>query len=296
MLQPNQLTGREYKLLLAMRAFPGEPSLALANGLWKARLIPIIGKHLGPHEGQNRHNKGFKQERAEERQVRYYDAPSRVLADNDYVLRERRTSGAGKRKVTLKLRMADQFVVAGTQLHDSAEGIDTKFEEDIAPLAAAADDHPEDVPIALATPRSIRSRFALKVSQSIPAGRALAELQHALELYPRLEGNLLAQAKGRLMPGQRLHGGPEIREIAFEGAKVELGDDIKGKFTLSLWYFPREAARRDVAEISFKCGFDGAMPGGAARRALTLFIAMQEDLADILDLRGSSKTALALPR
>jgi len=296
MLQ-DRLTGREYKLLIAMRQFPGEASLPRANAFWKDRLIPVIGRHLGPQDGQSRHNKGFKDEKTEERRVLYYDAPSRVLAENDYTLRDRRPAGeGGKRKVTLKLRMADQFVVAGTRLHNDGEDLQTKLEEDIAPLAAAADDRTDAAQIALAKPRSIRSRFARSVSRTIAADRPLSQLQHALELFPRLEENLNADATGRLMPGEKLLAGPEIREVGFAGAKVDFGDGAIGKFTLTLWYFRPDAARRDVAEISFRCAFDGAMPGAAARRALTLFVAMQDELGDVLDLQGSSKTALALPR
>jgi len=51
-----------------------------------------------------------------------------------------------------------------------------------------------------------------------------------------------------------------------------------------------------VAEISFKCGIgDGFMAGGAARRAFDVFIGLQEDLGDQVNLRDTSKTALALP-
>jgi hypothetical protein len=296
MPQPNQLTGREYKLLLAMQLFPGEPSLDLANAFWTKHLTPVIAKQLGPHDGKPRHDKGFKEDKTERRQVRYYDAVPRVLAARDYTLRERASSaeGAAERQVTLKLRMPDQFVVAGTRLHDPADGFDVKLEEDIAPLAAAEDDRADDAEIALATPRSIRSRFALSVSQSISAGRGLARLHDAFGLYPRLKDNLRA-VKGPISADETLHQGPEISEVAFQGAKVDLGDGIEGKFALTLWHFRPDAARRDVAEISFRCKFDGAMPGDAARRALTLFIAMQEDPA-LLDLRSSSKTALALPR
>ncbi len=51
-----------------------------------------------------------------------------------------------------------------------------------------------------------------------------------------------------------------------------------------------------VAEVSFKCDMPGGeMSGKAARRALKLFNALQEDLGDYLTRTHASKTALALP-
>jgi hypothetical protein len=90
--------------------------------------------------------------------------------------------------------------------------------------------------------------------------------------------------------------GPSVREFVFRGARVRLGDNIIGKFTLTLWYFGSTHLAPAVAEISFKCALvDGDMPGTAARRALALFIDMQTDLGDWANSEHSSKTAVALP-
>jgi hypothetical protein len=118
-----------------------------------------------------------------------------------------------------------------------------------------------------------------------------------LELYPTLEDDLRVLGANGLQESTRLRPGPHIHEVALKGAEVDLGQDIQGKFALSLWYFlPLGDDLPKVAEISFKCALhDGRMPRGAARRALALFIGMQEELRDWVDLRRASKTALALP-
>ncbi len=77
---------------------------------------------------------------------------------------------------------------------------------------------------------------------------------------------------------------------------MKLGDDIVGKFALTLWHFGPTHSAPAVAEISFKCAIvNGDMPSKAAKRALALFVGMQTDLGNWVNSEYSSQTALALP-
>ena len=90
--------------------------------------------------------------------------------------------------------------------------------------------------------------------------------------------------------------GPVIQESVYEGAKVKLGGSIDGKFALTLWRFSSRRPVPGIAEISFKCETQsGFMPASAAWRAFALFVGLQDELGDLVDVSHSSKTALALP-
>lgn len=293
----HELKSREYKLLLEARLAP-QPSLEAAGAFWERRLRPIIVRRLDARDGNKpRHEQTFLT--AEERLIRFRDTQSCVLTNGDYALRERvsadpaaNTASIGE--ITLKLRMPDLFVVASTDLSGSQEGAQTMLEEDIAPLEIS-NPHHQNGSIAISRSCSMRSRFALSTSQAWPDGRRPGTLADLFAFFPTLKDNL-QRTGAQFSPNHELHDGPLIREFVFKGAKVRLGDNITGKFALTLWQFCDAELAPGIAEISFKCKtLDGLMPGNAARRAFDLFIGLQEDLAYGINLHHASKTVLALP-
>jgi len=292
----HELDAREYKLLLNPVRFREAPSEIVAHTFWEERLKPIILK-LGDRDGEARHDGGFGA--PSERIVRFWDMPSCDLTQTDLALRERLpvengTPVAGQPEITLKLRMPDMFVVATTALPGSGKDARTTFEEDIAPLEVD-DPQPDKTSVIVPVKRSIRSRFSLSTTQTAEWREPHRTLGGLRRLFPTV-GKLLYPAVADFKSGTALISGPAVREVAFKGARVKLGDNIIGKFTMTLWYFGSAHSAPTVAEISFKCALiDGDMPGRAARRALALFIDMQTDLGDWKNSEHSSKTALALP-
>ncbi len=121
-------------------------------------------------------------------------------------------------------------------------------------------------------------------------------LAHAFELYPTLRNDLLRAYPDGIRSDTKLDRGPEISELVFKEAEVDLGDGVTAEFSLTLWYFKSKTSAPRVAEISFKCKVkDGYVPRGAAARARKLFVGMQEKLGDWVNFEEQSKTALALP-
>ena len=302
------IDGREYKLLLKPRKFKkskGDPSAALANAFWTDHLKPIIRRHLDERSGGKVRFKG-EFDSAKVRNVRFWDTKGHALASCDLSLRQRgKASGShSAQEMTLKLRTSDLFICGLTALPGSQPDAKTKLEEDISPLQVQRSGAGRHV---VADYSATRSRFSRSTTQSIAPDAVPSTLAQACKLFPSLKQNLMRHdkwdgkreldLKARLMPG------PAIEELVFKGARVELGAGIRGEFALTLWYFekrrrvPEVSGRRvpDVSEISFKCEIDGLMRLPVAQRAHSLFVAMQEELADWANTEDSSKTALALP-
>lgn len=293
----HELDAREYKLLLDPSKFVEPQSEKVANTLWDDIVTPTINNRLDSRENfQSRALHGF--DAAKERIIRFWDTPDCILTAADFALRTRVDAKDGKslfpeREITLKLRMADYFVVASTSLpgaHDQAAR--TKFEEDIAPLEVQPP--APGTPVVFPAKRSIRSRFSLSttlVRQWAKSERTTEALKH---LFPGLEENL--RRPNAFASEQVLVGGPAIREFVSKGARVKLSENVIGDFTLTFWYFDTMEIPPAVAEISFKCAtINGEMPGKAARRALDLFIGLQIDLREYVNTDHASKTAMSLP-
>jgi len=292
----HELDAREYKLLLNPDRFQEAPSEIVANTFWQERLKPIIQK-LGGRDGEARHDGRFGA--PSERIIRFWDTPNCLLTQADFALRERLQAENGiaadeRPEITLKLRMPDQFVVAATALPGAGEDARTTFEEDIAPLEVD-DPLPDKTSVIVPVKRSIRSRFSLCTTQTAKWGEPHRTLGRLQSLFPTFRDHVeLLQTE--FTSSTALVCGPEIRELVFKGACVKLGDDIVGKFALTLWHFAPTHSAPTVAEISFKCAIvNGDMPGKTARRALALFVGMQADLGNWVNSEHSSKTALALP-
>lgn len=292
------LKAREYKLLLKPDCFAGEMSLKKANQFWNVQIESIVRGHLDKKDDKkSRHGRDF--DPAVRRTITFRDTGDHLLNGADYILRERTDidadgNNAAKPELTLKLRTTDLFVAADTPLPGTQKGADTEFEEDIAPLQVSVT-RPGHRCVSVAEPRSIRSRFAVSTTQSMPDGRAIERLGDVLELYPTLLNNLALTATDKIRPDEALRPGPTISELVFKDAEVDLGE-IDARFALTLWYFNAETTAPRVAEISFKCKVkDGYLPRAAAARALKLFVGMQDDLGDWVNFEEQSKTALALP-
>lgn len=289
----DQIDGREYKLLLESARFGHAPSLDTANGFWNERLKPIIEARLDRPRRGTRCERQF--DKAAERTIRFFDTADHVLAGADYALRLRMPARSkDKPELTLKLRMPDLFIVASTELTARSDETDPCLEEDIAPLEVADPRKPGSVTIA--SPTSIRSRFALSSSQRLRPSMRLRTLGDVFRLYPTLKANL--QASGaQVAPRLVLRSGPLIRETVFRGARVRFGDGVAGKLVLTHWHFDDPAAEvTRIAELSYCCDLSKRpMSADAARRAFNLFCGLQEGLRDMVNLRHASKTALALP-
>ncbi|MGO1076397.1 hypothetical protein [Inquilinus sp. CA228] len=293
------LKAREYKLLLKPDCFAGEMSLEKANQFWNVQIESIVRDHLDKKkDGKSRHGRGF--DPAKRRTIMFRDTGSHLLNRADYILRERVDidedgNEAAKPELTLKLRTTDLFVAADTALPGSQPGFDTEFEEDIAPLQVSVTQPSGDRSIAVAEPRSMRSRFSVSTTQPVPDGPAINCLGDVLELHPTLLGNLVLTSVDEIRSDAALRPGPTISELVFKDAEVDLGDGVTAKFALTLWYFEAETAAPRVAEISFKCKLkDGYLPRGTASRAQKLFVGMQ-GLRGWVNFEEESKTALALP-
>jgi hypothetical protein len=294
------LDSREYKLMLDPNAFVTAPSAEAVNLFWDDMLKPVIERRLDRRNGgQARSKKRFKLD--EVRTIRFWDTPSCALDAAGFVLRERADADAGdQRELTLKLRTPDLFLAAATDLPGRAAGASSKREEDIAPLLVRTIDSSGADRAVVAQPASMRSLFAVSTKQQIRAADMPRRLSDLFALYPTLATSL-AQIDRTLVQTTDLVAGESVRELVFEGAEVDLGDDVDAEFALTFWYTgPNRGAAASteppaIAELSFKYSTaDGRVPGSVSRRAMQLFMGLQEDLAWARPDRAT-KTSSALP-
>jgi hypothetical protein len=287
------LLAREYKLLLDFDHFGPTASIDTANAFWKKKLKPAIASSLDKREnGEGRAEGDFEQ--VTERTIQFWDTKSCILTRSKYALRTRIHPPKSKEpgtEITLKLRMPDMFVVGTAQL-SRRKNQAPDFEEDIAPLEVARGSG-KGKAVVLAKPRSRRSQFSMSATRATNA--TPSALGDVYKLFSALKKRLAdcgdkADAKTPLVCG------PVIQETVYKGAKVKLGGNIEGKFSLTVWRFSSRKPVPGIAEISFKCETQsGFMPADAAGRAFALFTGLQDKLGDLIDASHSSKTALALP-
>jgi hypothetical protein len=300
------LTGREYKLLLDPDTFRGAPSDAMAGKLWSRRLKPLIGDSLDARKSGESRAEG-ELTLAKQRIVTFLDTRKRLLAKHGFALRSRvfveKDERPGMPEVTLKFRTPDALLAAEFADKGRSTIADWKFEEDIAPLQIAAGSGSERVIVA--KPPATYSRFS--VSLNLEFDSPLATLGDAFDRFGAFERELEDAKAGPADRDLKLHAGPTICEWVFQNAQVDLGEKLEAEFGFTLWYFVTGGKRRnpcrpaasgalqpDVAEISFDLEADeGRVESGVSRRAMRLFIAMQENLP--VNRRAASKTALALP-
>jgi hypothetical protein len=294
------LQAREYKLLLKTDRFEGRCPGEAVDGFWEQDVKSIINRHLDRCANDEKRHRGTFTPTAE-RLIRFWDTETGLLARCDYVLRERtelttKDKGDVAQELTLKLRTADLFIAAAAAQR-TGKTDQASFEEDIAPQEVTKFDERGNKRVILAKPPSIRSRFALSLKQIVTPPDPLKKLSAVLEIFQGLEQHLQSISEVPVKRDAVLLPGPEMRERRFEGASVKLGANIDAKFTFTLWYPAEILTVPRIAEISFKCPIpNGALPEKVARRALTLFTSMQRDLGKVVNLKESSKTALALPK
>lgn len=299
----NQISieGREYKLLLDPKKFRGAPTNKAAAALWK-KLKEIIDDRLDKKDGGTRAEGALK--RGQPRHVAYLDTRERLLYERDFALRVRADlndgKANGKPKATLKYRSPD--VLLATDYRRIVTADEPLIEEDISPLQVAR----SGKPVAVADQRSLYSRFAISTERVTRA--EFQTIEQVVDKFNWLDSWLDRRTDGGYRD-EKLHAGPTICEWVFEDASVWLGDGIRAKFTLTLWYLHKNAKVKSVyeralsgdldpriAEISFDFGVDAAkgarMDAEAAERAAALFIGMQELR---MDKRETSKTKLGLP-
>jgi hypothetical protein len=290
----HELNAREYKLLLDPSKFTQPLSKDSANNFWYGQVVPVIAEQLDLRDGSSRAEAPFGS--LVKRNVRFWDARDCTLTLADFALRTRsdvqhQAQMSDRQEVTLKLRMADYFVVANTVLPGRNGDAKTKFEEDIAPLEVKPG--PTST-VVFPVRHSIRSRYSLSTTQDAGWSAASSTVGRVRRLFPTLEG-LLRQpfASG---DDEVLVGGPVITELAVKGARVRLGENVTGDFTLTFWYFGPAEGSPAVAEVSYKCDtIEGRIPGNVARRAFDLFVGLQTAPGGYVNTDHSSKTAMALP-
>jgi hypothetical protein len=293
------MEAREYKLLLKPSWVAREGVERIAAEILPERLRKTAENYLAERRFEPAW-RGDAFELEKKRKLRYWDTENQLLSRHDYALRERTevrddAKEVERKEVTLKLRTPDLFVAASAALPGARHGARTKLEEDIAPLEV--EQYLDGVKrVVLAERRSIRSRFTLSTTQLVSVQRRLDTLDDGFELYPTLKKNLRMGQPERIGGDTELLSGRRVREFVHKGPKLALGDGIAAWFCLTFWYFKPDLETLGVAEVSFKCMLKagGSMPVDPARRALALFIGMQNDLAEVVDLEEASKTALAL--
>jgi hypothetical protein len=294
------LQAREYKLLLKTDRFEGRCPGDAVGAFWEDDIKSIISRDLDRCANDEERHRGSFTPTAE-RLIRFWDTEKGLLARCDYFLRERTELTTNDKadvaqELTLKLRTSDLFI-ATAAAQRTGKTAHASFEEDIAPQEVTKFDERGSKRVILAKPPSIRSRFALSQKQIVTPPAPLKKLSAILKIFEGLEQHLQSISEAPVRRDAVLLPGPAMRERRFEGASVKLGSDIEAQFTFTLWY-PAEILKVPrIAEISFKCPIpNGALPEEVARRALTLFTSMQRDLGKIVNLKESSKTALALPK
>lgn len=287
-----EIKSREYKLLLAVAPFAGTDPQAALDAIWQQQIKAAVGPFASIADApiaiiNTRH-------------VQFHDTSTGDLAKAAISLRIRAapSSGAGQAdaiELTAKLRVADLFVAALSELPGTAEKARSKLEEDIAPLATLVQGDDGRRHVVLAEPRSMRSRFSRSTRQTVAAGAAPVTLGDAMALYPTL-GDLIARAGAVPAAATPLVAGPLIQELVLAGPTLMLNGGATCELVFSLWHRADALDLPIAAELSFTVKLDdGRVALASALAAHDLFVALQTCLADIIELRFMSKTVLALP-
>ncbi|MCX5496038.1 hypothetical protein OSH11_15090 [Kaistia dalseonensis] len=284
------LKAREYKLLLKPERFAWPPDGDQANAF-----LDDLRSNLNASLPKVQIRKWFAP--LEPRRVSFWDTKSHHLYAAGYSLRRRSSlskEGAtfDSDELTLKLRTPDLFIALGTTLAAQDDAARLKLEEDIAPLEVAAVGPAGETFVAIAEQRSIRSRWALSASRALLPDEA----PHGLN-----DLHALFESTARYLPvidelGSPMIQGRAIEEHVFKGPTIDFADDYQGSLCLTLWNRVDDPSKVFVAEVSFRCDLmKGEMPAKVARRALDLFVMMQNAQQRWINTVQSSKTLLALP-
>jgi hypothetical protein len=291
-----KLDSREYKLMLDPTKFAGAEPRQAVDQFTHEQLVPAMRKEWTDDAADTLRESRLEigEHRGEHRIVRFWDDRDCLLSRHGFAWRERvdATADGGESdevELTLKFRSPDVFLAAGTSLtaRQHAKNDDTKFEEDLGPLAVRSG-RGEGV---AANPRGARSQFSRSTKQIVPGNEVPTSLTGIAGLYPSFEEELRTVA-GHVAMSAPLEASSKYRELVYKSAKLKLAKDLKAKFALTLWYEGVENHDRPaLAEISFKYDVtNGEVPTEAAGRALALLLAMQD--LPWADPTAPTKTAL----
>ena len=180
---------------------------------------------------------------------------------------------------------------------------ETKFEEDVAPLLVRKIDASGTEKGAFAQPPSMRSIFSVSVDKKIKPAAEFKTIADVANHFDDLRGQLDRAGGEKIDLDSALVEGPVFHELVFEGAVVFLDDDFEEDAkanSISRSGISTDTSRAEppaLAEISYKYDLEEAGPMGlVARRALTLFKAMQAGLDGWTSPDRETKTSAALPK
>jgi hypothetical protein len=286
-----ELDSREYKLMLRPTEFiAADPQQAIKRFITE-QLAPAVRDQWNADAANELAEKRL--EVGERRIVRFRDSGDCLLFRHGFAWRQRvdiDEHGTRSRDVelTLKFRSPDAFLAAGTSLKAKQHAMndETKLEEDLGPVAVRSGAEGAVV----ANPRAVRSQFSRSTKQTVPSNEVPTSLAGIKGLYPSFDEELQAAA-GRIEMSAPLDPSPEYRELVYESSKLNITEDLKARFALTLWYSPENQDRPALVEISFKYDAkNGEVRNEVARRGLALLLAMQD--LPWADPAAPTKTAL----
>lgn len=272
---PIDLDSREYKLMLGPEHFAGGDSQAVVDRLDEA-LKPLIAAQVSNDAERDFSKREFKLDKR--RTVRFWDTATCGLDGAGFALRERadlddQDRASDDRELTLKFRTVDLFLAAQTPLPamEGAKDPESKLEEDVAPLAVRRSDGSGVV----GDPPSTRSLYSRSTKQQVKAAELPDTLAEAAVFYPTLAESLEASGVDVEM-SEELAASDEFMERVYESPKFSLGDGMKTRISLTLWYDRAgDSGQPALAEVSFKYDTNnGDVPRKVAQRALDLYRAM----------------------
>ena len=195
MAKRENVTSREYKVMLRARLFDGDEQQmhSAIDSFWADLTAALAGMDI-PCEGS------FAQVKAR-RLIRFFDTDEHRINADQYIVREREDLDTGEREVTLKFRHPDRYVAADRRM-DPADARDakTKFEEDVKPPFVSVYSFSTTQPLQSG---SVLGQVQDELDRPANALGILGHEQHAMALRHPL-GHLAPEGHGGLA-GDREH-------------------------------------------------------------------------------------------
>lgn len=165
MAKRENVTSREYKVMLRARLFDGDEQQmhSAIDSFWADLTAALAGMDI-PCEGS------FAQVKAR-RLIRFFDTDEHRINADQYIVREREDLDTGEREVTLKFRHPDRYVAADRRMDPAdAREAKTKFEEDVKPPFVSV--------------------YSFSTTQPLQSGSVLGQVQDVADLFPGLADDL----------------------------------------------------------------------------------------------------------